>query len=151
MPQRQINARDLIFEVSDMATTPVWTGIGALTDGGVDPSANEETTDTTTWDDEGNYSQEKMQVGASISLSGKALSDPTTGARDPGQALCHEHNDLLGPASQVNVRFRYPGATSWTAWKATISVGEESGGTNDKVGFSATITRCGPATTTAVS
>lgn len=150
-PYRQINARDLIFEVSDMAVTPVWTAIGALTDGGVDPSANESMTETTTWDDDGNFNQEKMQVGASLSLSGKALSNPTTGARDPGQALCHQHNDRLGPASQIDVRFRYPGATDWTVWTSTLSVGEESGGANDKTGFSVTVTRCGPATTQAVS
>jgi hypothetical protein len=49
MPTVQINARDLIFEVSDQAVTPVWTGVGGLKEGGVNWGDNEATEDTTTW------------------------------------------------------------------------------------------------------
>ena len=152
MTTRQINARDLIFEVSDMdAVSPVWTGVGALLSGSVSYDENEETVDTTTWDSEGHYEQEKMQLGASLSLEGRYLQDPETGVRDPGQELVEAHASLLGYASQINVRFRYPGATLWKLWRATVSVGEQGGGTNDKVGWSAEFTRCGAPSTAAVS
>lgn len=151
MATRQINARDLIFEVSDMAVTPVWTAVGGLLSGSVNYGENEETVDTTTWDSEGYYEQEKMQLGASLSLEGRFLQDPATGTRDPGQQLVEAHGELLGNASQINIRFRYPGATTWKVWKATVSVGEQGGGTNDKVGWAADFTRCGAPTTAVVA
>ncbi|MBM0203509.1 hypothetical protein JNW90_10570 [Micromonospora sp. STR1s_5] len=144
MTVRQINARDLIFQVSDMdPTTPTWTAIGGLLTGTISYDENEEKTDTTTWDSEGHYEEEKMQVGASLSLEGRLLQDPATGVRDPGQELVEAHGELLGYDSQVAVRFRYPGATNWKAWMATVSVGEQGGGTNDKSGWAAEFTRCG--------
>lgn len=150
MVMRRINARDLIFEVSDMAVTPVWTAIGGLTEAEVDPSANEETEDTTDFDSAGEYSQEVMQRGATLKLTGKLIADDTTGARDPGQALVNTHASKTGPDSQVDVRFRYPAETSWTTWTATVTRGAEGGGTNNKVGYEYTWTRCGAAGTAAV-
>lgn len=150
MATRQINARDLIFEVSDMAGSPTWTGVGGLLSGTISYNENEETVDTTTWDSEGYYEQEKMQLGASLSLEGRFLQDPATGVRDPGQALVEAHAELMGYQSQINVRFRYPGASTWKVWKATVSVGEQGGGTNDKVGWAADFARCGAPSSVAV-
>lgn len=150
MATRQINARDLIFEVSDMQQVPTWTGIGGLLTGTVSYNENEEFADTTVWDSLGYYSQEKMQLGSSLSLEGRFLQDPATGVRDPGQELVEAHATLLGYDSQVDVRFRYPGSTAWKAWTATISVGEQGGGNNEKVSWAAEFVRCGAPTTTAV-
>lgn len=143
MTARQINARDLIFEVSDMESVPTWTGIGGLLTGTVNYAENEEFVDTTTWDSEGYYEQEKIQLGASLSLEGRYLQDPVTGTRDPGQALVETLALKMGYDSQIDVRFRYPGAAYWKVWKATVSVGEQGGGTNDKVSWNAEFVRCG--------
>jgi hypothetical protein len=146
----QINARDLIVEVSDMAGSPVWTEIAGITEGGVDYAANEQAEDTTTFDDAGLYRQEIMQRGSKLTLKGRALQDSATGARDPGQAQVNTHALELGPDSQVDFRFRYPPATNWTTWTATVSRGEESGGNNAKVPFSFEMVRCGAAGTAVV-
>lgn len=152
MAKRQINARDLVFEISDMApTTPVWVGVGGLQEGGVNPSENEEAEDTTTWDDDGNYSQEIMQRGASLNLKGRAIADTTTGVRDAGQAQVNIAATKVGAESQVDIRFRYPNETEWVTWTATVSRGEEAGGTNNKIGFDYTFTRCGAAGTAAIA
>ncbi|MEV7268404.1 hypothetical protein AB0N38_33095 [Micromonospora aurantiaca] len=152
MTLRRVNARDLIFEVSDMATPgpPVWAGIGGMTEAEVDPSANEETEDTTDFDSEGNYSQEVMQRGASLKLTGRILMDDVTGVRDPGQVLVNLHATKVGPDSQVDVRFRYPWETSWSLWTATVTRGAEGGGTNNKTGLEYTFTRCGAPESAAV-
>lgn len=147
MPTVQINARDLIFEASDMATpTPVWTELGGHTEAAVNYAENEVAEDTTTADDAGKYRQEIMQRGAKLSIKGKALADSTTGAREPGQARLNAHAELLGTASQVDVRMRYPTETQWVKWSATVSRGEEGGGHNAKTGFAYDIVRCGPST-----
>ena len=150
MTMRRVNARSLIFEVSDMAATPVWTAIGGLTEAEVDPSANEESEDVTDFDSDGDYSQEIMQRGATLKLTGKIIMDDTTGVRDPGQALVNVHATKTGPDSQVHVRFRYPAEQNWSTWTATVTRGAEGGGTNNKVGYEYTWTRCGAAGTAAV-
>jgi hypothetical protein len=143
MTVRQINARDLIMEVSDGATSATWTGIGGLTSGAVTLNEGEEIADTTTFDSEGYYSQEKMQLGAKLALEGKLLQDPSTGVRDPGQALVEVHHEKLTYDSVQRIRFRYPGSTTWKVWDCTISVGEQGGETNDKTSWAAEFTRCG--------
>lgn len=150
MPVRQINARDLIFQVSDMEATPTWTATGGLLSGTVTPNENEEMTDTTTWDSEGYFEQEKMQLGAKIALEGRYLQDPVSGVRDPGQELVETLAARLTYDSQIDVRFRYPGSTNWKVWKATVSVGDQGGGTNDKTSWSAEFVRCGAPTSAAV-
>ena len=150
MAVRQINARDLIIEISDGAASPTWVGIGGLTSGTITLNENEEFADTTTFDEEGYYSQEKMQVGAKIALEGKYLQDPVTGVRDVGQALVETLHDRLTYDSNHGVRFRYPGSTTWKVWSATISVGEQGGETNDKTSWSVEIVRCGPPSSAAV-
>lgn len=152
MPSEKVNARDLIFEVSNMATpTPVWTSVAGITEAKVNFGENEESEETTTFDSDGIYEQEIMQRGASLTLSGLMLVDSTSGARDPGQAQMNTHAGAVGKASVVNVRHRYPLDTNWRVWAGTITRGEEGGGNNEKAGFEYTITRSGPATTMVVS
>lgn len=147
----KINARDLILEISDMAATPVWTQTGGLTEAGINYSENEETEDTTDFGDQGNYREEVMQRGASLEIKGHRLVDSVTGDSEPGQALLIIHAAKVGPASQVNVRMRYPLDEDWTVWVATVKRGTEGGGTNNKVGLEYTLTRCGAATSTVVT
>jgi hypothetical protein len=143
----QINARDLIFQVSDMGGVPTWTEVGGLTEAGVDYSANQAEEETTTFDDAGMYRQEIMQRGAKLTLTGRALADSATMVREPGQAQMNAHADKVGTASVVDVRFRYPGAANWVTWSATVSRGEETGGNNNKVGCKYELVRCGAAGT----
>lgn len=148
----KLNARDHIIEVSDMATpTPTWIEIAGLTSFAPDPSSNEEVADTTTFDDEGNYRQEKMQKGATLAIEGLRIADSTTGTPDAGQAEVEDWHELLGPESVRQIRFRHVLDTNWKVWDATVTVGEGGGGNNDKSTWAATFTRCGPSTTVAVT
>lgn len=151
MPNIKLNARDLIVQVSDMAAIPVWTAVGGITESEIDYAGNEEAEDTTTYDDQGQYSQEIMQRGRAMTLSGKALVDDASGAREPGQALLNTHATATGPDSKVDIRMRYPLDTTWVVWSSTVSRKGEGGGNNAKVGFEYELTKCGAATSTAVT
>ncbi len=152
MPNIKINARDMIVQISDGQATPAWLDIEGLNTVTPKPGENEETTDTTTFASAGNYEQEIMQRGASMELEGFKIVDSTNGSAAPGQARVEAAALLLGAASIVDIRFRHvTNATTWKTWKATVSVGDQGGGNNDKIGWSATFTRSGAPGTAAVS
>lgn len=151
MASIKLNARDMVIEVSDGATTPVWTEIAGLTKFTYDPSENEETADTTTFVSDGNYEQEKMQKGAKASVEGFRIADGTTGAPDAGQAQVEEWHELLGPASVGTFRFRHVLDDEWKVWNATATVGEIGGENNDKSTWSAEFMRSGASSTVAVA
>lgn len=140
----KLNARNMIVEVSDGATTPVWTEIAGLTKWLYNPSENEEKADTTTFADDGNYREEKMQKGAVAEAEGFYIADSVTGTQDPGQAAVEEWHELLGPESEGELRFRNYLSTEWTVWDATCTVGEQGGENNDKTSWAVSFTRCGP-------
>jgi hypothetical protein len=148
----KINARDMIVQISDGAGTPAWLDIEGLTTVTPKPGENEETVDTTTFTSQGAYEQEIMQRGASMEVEGFAIVDSTDGEPAPGQARVEAAAALVGSASLVDFRFRHvTNTTTWKVWKATVSVGDQGGGNNDKGSWSATFTRSGAATTAAVS
>ncbi|MGW7514782.1 phage tail tube protein [Streptomyces sp. NPDC054796] len=150
MAGRPISARDWIFEVEDHATPGTWLTIGRLTSWNVNPSENEETADTTTFDSEGHYEQDVMQRGATLSIEGKYAAN--SGVQDPGQAYIDDvWTYRLGEESRGQVRYRHKSQTSWAVWECTVSPGERGGETNDKVSWSASFTRCGPPTSEAVT
>jgi hypothetical protein len=151
MTLRKINARDIIVQVSDGAAVPTWLAIGGLNSVTPNPSENEESADTTTYDSDGNYEGEIMQRGAAMEMEGFLLKDHLTGAPDPGQARCEYMATLTGYDSLGSIRFRHPMDTTWKVWTATFSIGEQGGGNNDKTSWSCTITRSGASTTAAVS
>lgn len=150
MATEKINARDMVFQVSDGAVSPTWYSIGGVSSFKVNPSENEETVDTTDFNSQGNYEFEYMQRGAKIEIEGFFMADVSTGARDPGQARLEQAATLMGTLSKVDVRFRYPGSPNWKNWKAGISVGEQGGGNNEKNSFKASIGRSGASTTSVV-
>lgn len=152
MANIKINARDVIFQISDGAGTPVWTDLEGMSTYTLKPGENEETVDTTTYTSAGAYEQEIMQRGASIEAEGFKIVDSTTGAAAPGQLRVEAAAALLGSASLVDIRFRAVSTlTNWKVWKATVSLGDQGGGNNDKTGFSATFTRSGAASSVAVA
>lgn len=147
----KINARDWVFEASadPSGATPVWAQVGGLTSFDLNHAEGEESVDTTTFDSNGNAESQAMQRGASLSLEG--FTERTAGADDPGQAVLNDAALLVGEDSLVGVRFRHSADTDWTVWDAWVSRGSNSGGNNDKVNWSATVTRSGAATTEAVA
>lgn len=153
MAGRPIDARGWVFEVQDMtAPEETWLPIAGLNTFTHNPGENEETADTTVFDSEGQYEQDVMQRGASINLEGLYYVDRATGDRDPGQLyIDSEWTSRLGIESRNPVRWRHKSQTQWVVWDATVTPGEQGGGTNDKTSWSATITRCGAATTAAVT
>ncbi|SOB83136.1 phage tail tube protein [Streptomyces sp. 1331.2] len=149
---RPIDARGWIFEAQDItAATETWLRIGMLTSFTHNPGENEETEETTSFDDEGYYNQDVMQRGATIELESKFAADKT-GVQDPGQHYIDAvWANRLGVDSHNPVRWRHRTQTTWVVWDATVTPGEQGGGVNEKTSWSATITRCGKPTTAAVS
>lgn len=146
----QIPVRDTIIEVSDGAAMPVWTEVGGLTSITLNPSENEEVQETATLDDEGFYSEYKMQRGAVIEVEGKLYADPADDTRDPGQQVVEDNGVKVGIESRSDLRMRRKNAAEWKVWTATTTTGEQGGETNETTGFAATWTRCGKPRTEAV-
>ncbi|MDT3395593.1 hypothetical protein RKE29_02825 [Streptomyces sp. B1866] len=150
---RPIDARGWLFEVEDAdAGTETWLTIGGTTSFTHNPGENEETADTTAFDSDGQYEQDVMQRGATLEIQAQYRVDKATGVQDPGQAYVdHAWAQRLGVDSRNRVRWRHKSQTAWVVWDATVTPGEQGGGTNDKTSWSCTVTRCGPASAMAVA
>lgn len=149
---RPIDARGWIFEVEDIdAATETWLPIAGIQTFTHNPGENEEIAETVAFDSEGMYEQDVMQRGATLSLEGQYRISKTTSAQDPGQAYVDTvWATLLGTESRGNIRWRHKTQTQWVVWEATVTPGEQGGGTNEKTTWSAVFTRCGAPTTAAV-
>ncbi|MFG2617814.1 phage tail tube protein [Streptomyces sp. NPDC048507] len=150
MPATKYNARDVVFQIENYASPGTWVAISTLAINTFTKSEDEETTDTTTFGSAGQAESMKMQIGKSLQLEGFRLRDSATGALDPGQAIVEAMNDRLGPNSLTGFRYAHTTDTTWTVWAQTrVSLGDQGGGNNDEVSWSATFTRSGPSTTAA--
>lgn len=140
----RVNARDIIVEVED-ETPDTWLRVERLQSVTLSLGENEETADITDFDDEGAYSQDIMQRGASMELSGLEVRDRETGELPPGRARIEAlaGEDKVGYDSQGRIRFRYPADQQWRVWNCTVSLGEKGGAVNDKSAWAATIVKCG--------
>lgn len=147
----KVPARDIILEISDGEATPTWTEIGGLNSVTHNPGENEETTDSTTYESEGQYEQYAMQRGATLECEGLLIKDDTTGALDAGQSQAETLATAVGIDSRGQIRFRHPTDSTWRVWNCTASLGEQGGGNNDLSGWACTFTRCGAATSAAVA
>jgi hypothetical protein len=143
------NARDCVFQIEDPDNSGTWVEILAIDT--FTKSHDEETTATTDFKSQGQGESQKMEISKTLQLEGKRLKDATTGAGDPGQVLVETLSERLGNASLGRVRFAGPGDTTWEVWSAHVNLGDQGGGNNDKVSWSATFTRSGAATTAARS
>lgn len=148
MPGRKLNARDLIAEVRDVDDPETWVEIDGITTATINRAENEEVQDTTTYGSDGEYEQEIMQRGGSLSLEGFLYDDE--GEPDPGQGICSEMATRKAEESLGEIRMRYPSWTEWIEWTATFSEGELGGGPNAKTSWNQTITRSGAARRTPV-
>lgn len=158
MAAQKYNARDCRFQIEDFLNPGTWTEFrtaeGGSGEGGINTftkSREYETADTTTFGSDGDAETQNMQVGKSLTLEGFRLKDPSTGALDPAMSLAEIQSDRKGNDSLCGFRFAAPGDTNWEVWQATVQLGDEGGGNNDKVSWSATFTRSGPATTAAIA
>ncbi|MFE9645319.1 phage tail tube protein [Streptomyces sp. NPDC006365] len=135
------NARDVEFQVQDPDTPGTWVAIGGLNT--FSKSHEEETTDTTTYASKGQAESQKMQIGKQLTIEGFHIRNPA----DPGQELVRELSELLGEDGLGGFRFAHKNDTSWEQWTAHVTLGDQGGGNNDKVSWSATFTRSGASTT----
>ncbi|MER5482915.1 hypothetical protein ABT024_06825 [Streptomyces sp. NPDC002812] len=150
MAVQKYNARDVIFQVENYSSPGTWVTIAAGAITTFTKSEEEETTPTTTFGSAGQAESMKMEIGKSLQLEGFRLRDPATGALDPGQALVEGLNERLGPNSLSGFRYAHTTDTTWVVWaQARVSLGDQGGGNNDEVSWSATFTRSGPSTTAA--
>lgn len=145
MALQKYNARDVVFEIEDFATPNTWIEIGGVNT--FSKSHEEETADTTTFASAGQAESQKMQVGKGLQIEGMRLRDSVTGALDPGQAKVEALSERLGEESLGKVRFAHAEDDNWEVWTAHVNLGDQGGGNNDKVGWSATFTRSGASTT----
>lgn len=146
MGATQINNRDWIFQIrTALLPAPVWAEFAELTEFDLNLGENEEEADTTTFEDNGNYSEEIMQRGATLKLTGKHSRNATTGERDPGQAAADLLATKTGAASRGVIRMRHESDDNWTEWDATARPDSSGGELNEKTGWEMEFTRCGPA------
>lgn len=150
MTQRKQLMRDMVIQVQ-AADGVTWLAVAGRNNITINPSENEEVTETTDMDSDGDYEGVPTQRGASLEIEGYLMADHITDAADPGQARCMELADAKGYAGLGALRFRRPAGTSWKVWpEAIFSTGEQSGGNNDVISWSCTVTRSGASTTEAV-
>lgn len=149
MTATKYSARDCEFEIEDLDTADTWVPIAPDGINTFTKSTDEETADTTSYGSDGQAESQKMQISKSLTLEGFRLKDPATGALDAGQGMVERLAELLGDDSLGKIRFAAPGDTSWEVWTCHVAMGDEGGGNNDKVSWSAEFTRSGPATTMA--
>jgi len=139
----------MILEV-ESSTPDTWHRLNGINSFSLNPAEGEEFADVTKFSDQGNPRRRKMQRGDSITAEGELLRDPDTGALDPGQKRVIEVNKLVGNSGLLRIRYRHPLDTTWEVWTSTVSMGEQGGGTNEMLSFSATFARDGAASSAAV-
>lgn len=137
------NARDVQFEIEDPDNPGTWVAISAIET--FTKSHDEETTATTDFGSQGQAQSEKMEISKTMTIEGKRLRNPV----DPGQALVETLSERLAENSLGGFRFAHIDDTAWVVWTAHVNLGDQGGGNNDKVSWSATFTRSGAETTAA--
>lgn len=141
----KIDARGWIFQIKD-AESGDWLDIGGINTFEEDPSANGETTDTTTFRSQGEYEGEAMQRGGQLTLEGfMAYDDDDETERDAGQAAIDHLGTKKSRESLGDLRFRHDSQPEWINWRAFNEPGSRGGGNNDKTSWSAALSRSGAA------
>lgn len=125
-------AKNFPLEINSGTTAaPVWTPIGGINSLTISPAKN--TVDTRDYNS-GNW-QEHMVVsrGATLSLDGQRLHDPTDGSRDPGQEEVESYAWETGAEAEAEFRVVSASAdgTVLAQFKATVEVTPFGGGSDD--------------------
>jgi len=132
-------ARDLTIEVRDAGDT-AWVAIGGLNSLTHSPATSR--ADTTDFDANGREEHIVAQRGESWTLSGFAMEDVGTGARDAGQERCETLAKVQGLAAMGSFRLTSPGGNTIT-FDASVEVTLAGGGHNDAAAWQASLTVSG--------
>ncbi|MFC9847795.1 phage tail tube protein [Streptomyces sp. NPDC060223] len=147
MTQQKYNARDVEFQVEDFLSPGTWIAIEEINT--FSKSHEQETTDTTVYTSNGQAESQKMQIAKTLTIEGLRKRDHVTGVQAPGQAKVEALSERLGEDSLGRVRFSHKLDSTWEVWTAHVTLGDQGGGNNDKVSWSATFTRSGANTSVA--
>jgi hypothetical protein len=146
MAVRKNLARGWTAEINTGTTgTPVWVDINGIT--AITPSMSTTDADNTTFDTAGWTDAFPASRSWNMTIDGKRLTDPDTGARDPGQEAVETAGFLIGPDSIRQYRVTEP-ATSGAVYtfEAATSVTPFGGGINDSTNWSVALTGVGAPT-----
>lgn len=144
MTTEKFNARDCAFQIQN-PSGGAWVDINGINT--FTKSHSEKETDTTTFSSGGDSESQVMERTKTLKVEGFKYKDPSTGALDPGQQLVTTLGNKKGDDSLGGFRFAAPGDTTYEVWTATVKLGDDGGGNNDKNSWSVTFTRSGPDTT----
>jgi hypothetical protein len=115
--------------------SPIWTEVGGITQ--LDASQTATTVDGSTFDSDGWADDVTVRRAAMITLTGRALFDETTGAKDPGQAAIETLGALLGDDAKGAFKVSLPGGATYGFTATVGNVTPFGGGKDDLANFSA--------------
>jgi hypothetical protein len=141
MAVTKVLARGWTLEIQNPDTL-AWVVVNGLKSFGFDSEDNK--ADTTTFDDDGWNSHLVASRGRKIGCEGYYLEDQVTKARDAGQVLVEDYNEVIGPDSLGYFRLTSPAGTV-RYFHASVSLGGVGGGNDDPTGWNATLTTSGAA------
>lgn len=98
---------------------PVWTPITGIQ--GVTPGQTSQRTDDTDFDTDGWEAHTVVMRGRSLSVSMLYREDPSTGARDAGQAALITAADATGASARKGFKYVSPAGKGWT-FKASVDL-----------------------------
>ena len=127
------------------AGSPVWTPIGGLNSWSPSPSKND--ADTTKFSNNGWQSHLPASRGLEHTLSGLVQVDPSTGARDAGQAACEKLALEMGVDGISQFRHTMTGGTV-NVFDGSCNVTRGGGGNDDPSAWECTVTMSGAPVTT---
>ncbi|MCA1624162.1 MAG: hypothetical protein LC778_10245 [Acidobacteria bacterium] len=146
----QILARDWIFQVNSLADgSGTWLDILGILSFELNLGENEEVSDDTTFESQGEHESTPVQRGATLGITGRYKLS-SGGVRNPGQARIDTLIGLKGDTAVGKVRFRHTIQTTWVVWSTWATGPTIGGGHNDRTGWEVTLTKSGLATSAAV-
>ena len=141
MAVTKVLARGWTLEIQNPDTL-AWVTVNGLKSFSFDSEDNK--ADTTTFDDDGWNSHLVASRGRKIGCEGYYLEDQVSKARDPGQILVEDYNEIIGPDSLAYFRLTSPAGTV-RYFYASVSIGGVGGGNDDPTGWNAELTTSGAA------
>lgn len=141
MAVTKVLARGWTLEIQNPDTL-AWVTVNGLKSFSFDSEDNK--ADTTTFDDDGWNSHLVASRGRKIGCEGYYLEDQVSKARDDGQVLVEDYNEVIGPDSLGYFRLTSPAGTV-RYFYASVSIGGVGGGNDDPTGWNAELTTSGAA------
>ncbi len=127
----KVLSRDFDIEVDTSDTsTPQWTQINGLDEGGITIEASAREVDFMDADDGGFAKPVPIGWSYTVTLNGSRIEDADTGDRDAGQAALEAVMDEIGPDALLSFRITSPAASgaetlTFKAWPIVTPFGGE--------------------------